>query len=152
MKQEMTYLSKRNEMQQSFNLFCGKTREAVVTRSEPRATQAGLPCESEVMKLRSVKTNLLLVLLCSGLLAAVPLPASAQVSPASSPGAIASENPRSQRQFPYGLLGRLGLLGLAGLIRKKDKSDKDRSSGNRPPAPPGSYVSDLKTDPRTKPQ
>ena len=114
------------------------------------ATQAALPCESGVMKLQSVKVNLLLILLSAALSSAATLPAPAQVPPTSPPGAIAVETPRRQNPFPYGLLGLLGLLGLAGLIRRKNKSDKDRAASDRPPAPPGSYVSDLKTDPRTR--
>ena len=143
------------EAKRNATLIKSFLRKNTRSRTDPvgtRATYAGLPCESEVMKLRSVKPKLLLILLCGVLSGATTLPASAQGSPASPPATSAAETPRRQNQFPYGLLGLVGLLGLAGLLRRKRKSDKHRASDDRPPPPPGSYVSDLKTDARTRPE
>lgn len=52
----------------------------------------------------------------------------------------------------YGLIGLLGLLGLVGLRREKNDVRPRARSDDRPPAPPGSYVSDLKAARGTKPE
>ena len=144
-REDLSLEAKRNATRIEY--FVRKNRRRGLTHSVPGATRARMPRESEVMKLRSLKAKLLLILLCGGLSSTAIVPAAAQVSPASPPGATAGANPSGRNQFPYGLLGLLGLLGLAGLIRRKDKSDKDRASGERPPAPSGSYVSDMTKDP-----
>ena len=144
-REDVSLEAKRNATRIEY--FVRKNRLRGLTHSVPGTTRARMPRESEVMKLRSLKAKLLLILLCGGLSSTAIVPAAAQVSPASPPGATAGANPSGRNQFPYGLLGLLGLLGLAGLIRRKDKSDKDRASGERPPAPSGSYVSDMTKDP-----
>lgn len=145
-RQGVSLEAKRNATRIKY--YLRKNRRSRIGPSKHGTTQACLPCESEIMKLRSAKAKLLLVLLCGGLLSGATLPASAQ-APASPPGVVTAEKPRAKNQFPYGLLGLLGLLGLGGLMGRKEKS-KGRSSQERPPAPPGSYVSDLTKDPRTR--
>lgn len=99
-----------------------------------------------------MKAKLRLILICAAM-AIAPSIVSAQTPPAAATETTAAvpKPPRDHRSN-YGLLGLLGLLGLAGLVRKKSGARKIDPMDDRPPAPPGSYVGDLKTERRAKPE
>ena len=93
-----------------------------------------------------------LLLLCAAI-AVSPCVVSAQApSPAVTATSSAEPKSPSDHRSNYGLLGLLGLLGLAGLVRKKSGARKVDPLDDRPPAPPGSYVSDLKTERPARPE
>jgi MYXO-CTERM domain-containing protein len=99
-----------------------------------------------------MKTKIGLVLVCAAISIA-PCVLSAQTPPPASTETVAAElKPPRDHRSNYGLLGLLGLLGLAGLVRRKSGPRKIDPMDDRPPAPPGSYVGDLKTERRAKPE
>jgi MYXO-CTERM domain-containing protein len=105
------------------------------------------------MKLQLLKTNIGLVVLCAAI-STVPLAGSAQTAPGalSTEAATPEQRTHHDHRSNYGLIGLLGLLGLAGLRRRKQDVRPQERTDDRPPAAPGSYVSDLKTEKRTKPK
>ena len=110
------------------------------------------------MELGFMKAKIRLLLVCAAISIA-PCVASSETPPpaATEITAVQSKPPRDHRPN-YGLLvllgsiGVLGLIWLAGLVRRKSGRPKIDPMDDRPPAPPGSYVSDLKTDKRSKPE
>ena len=99
-----------------------------------------------------MKAKIKLILVCAAISVA-PCIVSAQ-TPATSPietAATAPQPPREHRSH-YGLFGLLGLLGLVGLKGRKSGPRKGNAIEERAPAPPGSYVSDLKAAPRPRPE
>ena len=93
-----------------------------------------------------------LILVCAAISIA-PCIVSAQTPPPASTDATAAEPKQSRdHRSNYGLLGLLGLLGLGGLVRRKSSVRKIDPMDDRPPAPPGSYVRDLKTERHAKPE
>ena len=99
-----------------------------------------------------MKAKIRLILICAAISIA-PCIISAQTPPPAVTETTTTEpKPPRDHRSNYGLLGLLGLLGLAGLVRKKTGARKSDPMDDRPPAPPGSYVSDLKIERRAKPE
>ena len=122
-------------------------------RCAHRTTLRSRRCDSEAMKLEFLKTDIGLVVLCAAILT-VPLAGSAQTTPGGPSTETATTEQRTHRDHRsnYGLIGLLGLLGLAGLGRRKQDVRPQERTNDRRPAAPGNYVSDLKTEKRTKPE
>ncbi len=99
-----------------------------------------------------MKAKISLFLVCAAI-SLTPCVVSAQTpAPAATETTAAEPKPPRDHRSNYGLLGLLGLLGLAGLVRRKSGARKIDPMDDRPPAPSGSYVSDLKTERRAKPE
>lgn len=97
-----------------------------------------------------MKAKIRLILVCAAISIAPCIVSAQTPSPAPTETTAAEPKPPRDHRSYYGLLGLLGLLGLAGLVRKKSGARKIDPMDDRPPAPPGSYVGDLKTERRAK--
>jgi MYXO-CTERM domain-containing protein len=106
----------------------------------------------EIRELRFMKAKIRLILVCAAISIAPCIVSAQTPSPAPTETTTAESKPPRDHRSNYGLLGLLGLLGLAGLVRRKSGARKIDPMDERPPAPSGSYVSDLKTERRAKPE
>jgi hypothetical protein len=100
-----------------------------------------------MMKLQSLKTTWIAAIAIGAALATIPLAASAQSTPALTSATVAEHKPHNDQRANFGLLGLLGLLGLVGLRGRKRGTEvpAKKEMDDRPPAPPGSYVSDVRS-------
>src|ERR1700694_325208 len=104
------------------------------------------------MELLFMKAKIRLILVCAAISIAPCLVTAQTPAPAAAETTAPESKPPREHRSHYGLLGLLGLLGLAGLARRKFGARKIDPMDDRPPPPPGSYVGDLKTERRAKPE
>jgi MYXO-CTERM domain-containing protein len=97
-----------------------------------------------------MKTYIALIALCAGMFT-LPLTVSAQTDSASPVSSATQQTTTAQHhKSDFGWIGLLGLLGLLGLRRRRSHAVDEMD--DRPAAPPGSYVADLKSERRPGPE